>query len=452
MFIDKAKIKVMSGSGGNGVVAWRKEKFVAKGGPSGGDGGKGGSVYIIADNSLSTLLDFSYKSKFVAEIGGNGRNKNMHGKDGNDIYIKVPCGTVIRDANSKKVIGDLVEEGQKVLVAHGGRGGRGNARFVSSIKKAPQFCEPGEPAIERELELELKLIADVGIIGFPNVGKSTLISVISAVKPKIADYPFTTLSPNLGVVKNFDGSAFVVADIPGLIEGASTGLGLGHEFLRHVERTRLLLHLVDINDENPEKNFEIINKELKNYDENLANTPQIIVLSKADFADEERIKEIKEFFEKKYGETFVISSLTGLGIKELLKKTIQKLSEIPKKDSVIEVEEDKLAYDHDDSDFTVYKIKNDYIVEGGKVERLVLTTNLKNNEAVYRLHNILKAMGVIKALKAAGIKNGDTVKIIHFEFEYYSDEEEIKQEKAKQEEAGNERQTISDDTGSDAGS
>ncbi len=437
MFIDKAKIKVISGSGGNGVVAWRKEKFVAKGGPSGGDGGKGGSVYIIADNSLSTLLDFSYKSRFVAETGVNGRNKNMHGKDGNDIYIKVPCGTVIRDANSKKVIGDLVEEGQKILVAHGGRGGRGNARFVSSIKKAPQFCEPGEPGIERDLELELKMIADVGIIGFPNAGKSTLISVISAVKPKIADYPFTTLTPNLGVVKNFDGSAFVVADIPGLIEGASTGLGLGHEFLRHVERTRLLLHLTDINEENPDKNFEIINNELKNYDEHLAKTPQIIVLSKADTADEVRINEIKEIFERKYGEVFVISAVTSQGIKELLQKTTQKLAELPKKEFEIEVEEDSEAYDHDDSNFAVYKVKKEFFVEGGKVERLVSTTNLRNNEAVYRLHNILKAMGVIKALVESGIKNGDTVKIRNYEFEYYSDEGEVKPEKAGQEEAEN---------------
>ncbi len=450
MFIDKAKIKVISGSGGNGVVAWRKEKFVAKGGPSGGDGGKGGSVYIIADNSLSTLLDFSYKSRFVAETGSNGRNKNMHGKDGNDIYIKVPCGTVIRDANSKKVIGDLVEEGQKILAAHGGRGGRGNARFVSSIKKAPQFCEPGEPGIERDLELELKMIADVGIIGFPNAGKSTLISVISAVKPKIADYPFTTLTPNLGVVKNFDGSAFVVADIPGLIEGASTGLGLGHEFLRHVERTRLLIHLTDINEENPEKNFEIINKELKNYDEHLANTPQIIVLSKADAADEERINEIKVLFEKKYGEVFVISAVTGRGIKELLQKTTQKLGELPNKEFEIEVEEDIDAYDHDDSDFAVYKVKKEFFVEGGKVERLVSTTNLRNNEAVYRLHNILKAMGVIKALLEAGIKNGDVVKIRNYEFEYYADEKEVKPEKSRQEEAEiDERQAIFDDTGPD---
>ena len=419
MFIDKAKIKIMSGSGGNGVVAWRREKYVPKGGPAGGDGGKGGNVYVIADEALSTLLDFKYQSKFCAENGENGRNKNQHGKHGQDIFIKVPLGTVIRDLTSQKVIGDLVLEGQKILIASGGRGGRGNARFATSTRKAPQFCEPGEPGIERDLELELKLIADVGLLGLPNAGKSTLISVISAAKPKIADYPFTTLVPNLGVVKKPTGDALVIADIPGLIEGASHGAGLGLEFLRHVERTRLLIHLLDLTEENPLKNYNIINQELENYGGRLAEIPQIIALNKIDSANREKAQEIKEYFEKNNIDVFIISAVTGEGLDALVSQTIKKVDEIPVPSLEINVEDDRVAYDHDDSGFVVYKDKKVFTVTGGRVERLVSVTDLRNTEAVIRLYNILVSMGIIKALEDSGIKQGDSVRIADYEFEYF---------------------------------
>ena len=261
-FLDKTKIRIVSGRGGNGMVAWRREKYVDKGGPAGGDGGKGGDVYLIADENMSTLMDFKYQSVFKAECGENGGIKNCHGRWAKDLYIKVPVGTVVKDVKTGNVIADLTEHEQQVLVAKGGRGGRGNARFATSQKRAPQFCEPGEPSIDRELILELKLIADVGLLGMPNAGKSTLISRISSAKPKIADYPFTTLIPNLGVVRGVNGDGFVVADIPGLIEGASEGVGLGHDFLRHVERCRFLVHLVDLTEENPFDNYKIINNDI----------------------------------------------------------------------------------------------------------------------------------------------------------------------------------------------
>jgi len=422
MFIDKSKIKIVSGSGGNGAVAWRKEKYVPKGGPAGGDGGKGGDVYIIADDNLSTLLDFKYKSKFAAGNGENGGAKNMHGKNGNDIYIKVPCGTIIRDSSSNKIIGDLINSEQKVLIASGGRGGRGNARFATSIKRAPQFCEPGEPGIERDLELELKLIADVGLVGLPNAGKSTLISVLSAAKPKIADYPFTTLTPNLGMVKKPDGDGFVVADIPGLIEGASHGAGLGLEFLRHIERTKLLVHLLDMTEEDPVKNFKIINQELESYGGKLKDIFQAVALNKIDASDTEKIDSTKKYFEKENKDVFTISAATGQGVQDLLNYLIKKTEEIPAPTFDIEVEEDKIAYDHDDSGFIIYKDKKVYSVVGGKVERLVSVTDLRNTEAVFRLQNILKSMGVFTALEESGIKDGDLVIIANYEFEYYSEE------------------------------
>ncbi|OGI03527.1 MAG: hypothetical protein A2Y25_11070 [Candidatus Melainabacteria bacterium GWF2_37_15] len=426
MFIDKVKIKIISGSGGNGIVAWRREKYVPRGGPAGGDGGKGGDVYLIADCNLSTLLDFKYKSIFAAEDGGRGGNKNMHGKNGENLYIKVPCGTVVKDSNSGKIIGDLTTEGQIFLVAQGGRGGRGNARFASSRKQAPQFCEPGEPGIERELEFELKLIADVGLLGMPNAGKSTLISVISAARPKIADYPFTTLVPNLGIVKKSDGGAIVVADIPGLIEGASAGAGLGHEFLRHVERTRILVHILDTLEEDPMRNFQIINNELEKHGGRLIEIPQVVALNKIDAADEIKINMLKEEFQKLGYDVFAISAATGKGTKELVDYLIKKVEEIPPPSFNIEIEEDQTAFDHDDSEFFVVKEKGAFKVVGGKVERLVSVTDARNRESVYRLENILKAMGVFKALKAAGIKDGDIVKIMGYEFEYHSEEESTK--------------------------
>ncbi len=282
-FIDTAKIKICSGKGGNGIVAWRREKFEPRGGPAGGDGGRGGHVYFITDRNLGTLLDFKYKSIFKAFDGQKGGPKNMNGKAGENLFIKVPCGTIIRDIKTNEIIADLVLDKQQILIAEGGRGGRGNSHFTTSSRQAPHFCEPGEPSIEREIELELKLIAEIGIVGVPNAGKSTLISVVSSAKPKIADYPFTTLVPNLGVLKKPDGDGIVIADIPGLIKGASLGSGLGHDFIRHIERTRLLIHIIDasgVNGVEPLEAYKIIQNELKEYNPSLAKKKQLLVLNK----------------------------------------------------------------------------------------------------------------------------------------------------------------------------
>lgn len=419
-FLDKAKIKILSGKGGNGIVAWRREKYVDKGGPAGGDGGRGGDVYFVASEDMTTLMDFQYQSIFKAENGENGRPKSQHGRGGKDLYIKVPLGTVVRDPEYDKVIADLTEPEQKVLVAKGGRGGRGNCRFATAQKRAPQFCEPGEPGIERELELELKLIADVGLLGMPNAGKSTLISVISSAKPKIADYPFTTLVPHLGVVKKQSGDAFVVADIPGLIEGASDGTGLGHEFLRHVERCRFLIHVIDITQDDPVANYEKINNELRKHSERLANLYQIIALNKIDSVfDEQKDFYLKEF--KKFSsDVFLISAATKENISDFVNFVAQKVNEIPKPDLKIDVDEDLAAFDNDDSDYAVFKIdKNTYSVEGGKLFRLANVTDTRNVDQLYRFQNILASMNVYQALKEAGIKDGDVVKIGHIQFEYY---------------------------------
>jgi len=424
MFIDKVKIKVISGAGGNGMVAWRREKYVDKGGPAGGDGGRGGDVYLIADEAISTLLDFKYKSVFKATSGENGKIKNQMGRCGDDLYIHVPLGTLVKDIKTGKIIADFTQVGQTAMVAKGGRGGRGNARFSTSTMRAPQFCEPGEPPIERELELELKLIADVGLLGFPNAGKSTLISVVSAAKPKIADYPFTTLVPNLGVVKKPDGDGFVIADIPGLIEGASEGIGLGFEFLRHVERTRFLIHLVDLTQDNPIDNYKKINEELKKYGGRLADIYQITVLNKIDAVSEEIVEEYKEEFKKFSDDVFAISAVTGQNIDELMNFVYGKVDEIPHPEFEIEVDEDLEAMNNDDSDYEVYKAdKNTFVVEGGKVARLASVTDIRNTRQVIRLQNILTNMGVFEELKQKGAQDGDTVVVSHIEFTYYADEE-----------------------------
>lgn len=422
-FIDKSKIRVVSGRGGNGMVAWRREKYVDKGGPAGGDGGRGGDVYLVANENMSTLMDFKHKSVFKAEAGENGGIKNMHGRCAKDLFIKVPVGTVVKDIKNGNIIADLTEHEQKVLVAKGGRGGRGNARFATAQKRAPQFCEPGEPPIERELFLELKLIADVGLLGMPNAGKSTLISRISSAKPKIADYPFTTLIPNLGVVKKRSGDGYVVADIPGLIEGASDGVGLGHDFLRHVERCRFLVHLIDSTEENPFDNYEKINLELQKHSEHLANLYQIIALNKIDAIDEDKKSELLEQFKKVSGNVFVISAVTGENLDKLTDFMGEKVDEIPKSETEIVVEEDINAYNNDDSSYEIFKVAKDtFIVQGGKISRLAGVTDERNAEQVIRLQNILKAMGVFDELSKKGIKDGDTIIIGHLEFAYYSDE------------------------------
>lgn len=421
-FLDKSKIKIISGRGGNGMVAWRREKYVDKGGPAGGDGGDGGDVYFEADENMSTLVDFKYKSVFKAEGGVNGRSKSQHGRCGKDLIVKVPVGTMVKDLKTGNVIGDLAEPGKKILVAKGGRGGRGNARFATSQKRAPQFCEPGEPPIERDLELELKLIADVGLLGMPNAGKSTFISVVSSAKPKIADYPFTTLVPNLGVVTKPTGDGFVVADIPGLIEGASEGVGLGHEFLRHVERCRFLVHIIDLTQENPVENFNKINNELKKHSQRLADLYQIIALNKIDAIDSETKEEYIKEFKKFSDDVFAISAVTRENVEELKNFIAQKVDEIPKPTFDVEIHEDLGAYDNDDSSFEIVKIdKNAYAVFGGKIKRLASVTDARNLEQVFRLQNILTSMGVFEALEKQGIKNGDTIVVEHLEFTHYDD-------------------------------
>lgn len=422
-FIDKAKIKVISGHGGNGVVAWRREKFVDKGGPAGGDGGRGGDIYLVADEGLSTLLDFKYKSVFKAQSGENGRIKNQYGKGGADLKIKVPAGTVVRDLKTDKIIADLIHDGQEVIIAKGGRGGRGNAKFCTPQKRAPQYCEPGEPGIERELALELKLIADVGLLGMPNAGKSTFISAISSARPKIADYPFTTLVPNLGVVRKPTGDGYVVADIPGLIDGASEGVGLGHDFLRHVERCRFLVHIVDLTQENPMENYDKINDELAKYSDRLANLYQIVALNKIDAIDEETRENYYKQFKEVADDVFLISAATHENVDKLTYFMAQKVDEIEKPVSDVVVEEDTGAYDNDDSSFEVIKVAKDaFIIMGGKLKRLASVTDDRNRQQILRLQNVMQGMGVFDELRKQGIKDGDTVVVGHLEFEFYDDE------------------------------
>lgn len=422
-FIDKAKIKISSGKGGNGVVAWRREKFVDKGGPAGGDGGKGGSVYLIADEGLSTLLDFTYRSIFKADNGENGFKKSMHGKSAKDLYLKVPVGTIVKDLKTDSIIADLTHNKQTVLVAKGGRGGRGNTHFCTPQNRAPQYCEPGEPGIERNLQLELKLIADVGLLGLPNAGKSTFISRMSSAKPKIADYPFTTIIPNLGVVRKSTGDGYVIADIPGLIEGASEGVGLGHDFLRHVERCRFLLHIVDGTEEDPINNYKIINKELEKYSEKLAKLFQIVAINKIDSIEPERLEELKQAFQKLGVEVFCISAVTGENLDSLKHELENKVNTIEKPTTDVIVEEDLEATNNDDGWWEVHKVnKNTYVVDGGRIIRISQVTDSRSTEQVIRFQNIMISMGIMDELKHQGVQNGDTIIVGKLELEYWDDE------------------------------
>lgn len=422
-FIDKAKIKISSGKGGNGVVAWRREKFVDKGGPAGGDGGKGGSVYLIADEGLSTLLDFTYRSIFKADNGENGFKKSMHGKSAKDLYLKVPVGTIVKDLKTDSIIADLTHNKQTVLVAKGGRGGRGNTHFCTPQNRAPQYCEPGEPGIERNLQLELKLIADVGLLGLPNAGKSTFISRMSSAKPKIADYPFTTIIPNLGVVRKSTGDGYVIADIPGLIEGASEGVGLGHDFLRHVERCRFLLHIVDGTEEDPINNYKIINKELEKYSEKLAKLFQIVAINKIDAIEPQRLEELKQGFQKLGVEVFGISAVTGENLDSLKHELENKVNTIEKPTTDVIVEEDLEATNNDDGWWEVHKVnKNTYVVDGGRIIRISQVTDSRSTEQVIRFQNIMISMGIMDELKHQGVQNGDTIVVGKLELEYWDDE------------------------------
>lgn len=427
-FVDQVQIIVRSGDGGNGIVAWRREKYEPLGGPAGGTGGRGGHVILEASTDLSTLLDFHYKKSFNAPNGERGGPKNRHGKDGKDLIIKVPPGTVVTDLSSSKVIADLHEAGARAMVAQGGRGGRGNADMASAGRRAPHFCEPGEEGIERELLLTLKLLADIGIIGLPNAGKSTLLSVLTAAKPKIADYPFSTLAPNLGVMRKPDGDGIVLADIPGLISGASTGLGLGHEFLRHIERTRLLLHMVDVTSETLDEDIKTINEELRLYDEKLATMPQILFLNKCDLLDEQEVEQIVSAVESKQEQLFSESNslkriLTGSagstqGIDELRNLLMETLSQTAQKEIMFNVMDDEDATRHPDEGFVVSRKKNTFFVAGNRVERMLSVTNLRSPESLQHFFHVLRAMGVIDALQHEGVQEGSEIVIGKTSFTY----------------------------------
>ncbi len=422
MFTDYVKIIAKAGNGGNGAISFRHEKYVAAGGPDGGDGGKGGDVYFIVDQDANTLIDFRYKKKFKAENGNNGEGARRFGKSGEDLYIKVPIGTIVKDAKTGRVLADLSEKGQKALILRGGRGGKGNSNFATATRQAPRFAQDGEDGEEKELILELKLLADVGLIGFPNVGKSTLLSIVTDAKPKIADYHFTTLDPNLGVVKKEYGDSFVIADIPGIIEGASEGVGLGIQFLRHIERTRLLLHVIDVSGSegrDPVEDFYTINEELKKYSQKLSERKQIIVANKIDsMQDESLYNNLEKLAKEKGVEIFKISAATNVGIKELMNHVSQVLKTLPKENLVEIKDEEKVYTLEDEEPFTINKEGNNYIIDGPAVEKLMKRVNLNDNESMYYFHKMLDELGVSQKLKEMGIKDGDNVTIAGWELEW----------------------------------
>jgi GTP-binding protein len=421
LFHDYAKIYLKSGDGGAGIVSFRREKYVPRGGPDGGDGGRGGHIVFQVKSELTTLSDFRYKRHFKAEPGGQGDGGNRTGKDGSDLYIPVPVGTTVRNAETGQIIGDLTEAGTERVILQGGRGGRGNARFSTATRQAPQISEKGEPGEEIWAELELKLLADVGLIGFPNVGKSTLISKISAAQPKIADYPFTTLVPNLGVVDH-KGQSFVAVDIPGLIEGAHQGVGLGLQFLRHVERTRILLHLVDVSGfsgRDPYQDFLTINAELNAYSQVLAAKKQIVALNKID--SPQSTAAIEEFIRKINGSTVLpISAATGAGVAELLDEVIKVLGNTPVK--IEPIIEQEVQVTENNSKTSVIWDGDVYVVKNSALERRILRFNLNNDDAVRSFQRLLKRWKVEEALAEAGAREGDSVKIGDYEFTYFPEE------------------------------
>lgn len=423
MFIDTAKILIKSGDGGNGCVSFRREKYVPLGGPDGGDGGNGGNVVLVADRNMTTLLDFTYRRKYVADRGVDGGTSKCYGADGEDLIIKVPCGTIVIDEESGKIMADLSKPDEKYVVARGGKGGKGNVKFTTPTRQAPNFAEAGMPGEERRIKLELKLLADVGLLGFPNVGKSTFLSVVSRAKPKIANYHFTTLKPNLGVVSVPGVSNFVMADIPGIIEGAAEGIGLGLDFLRHIERTRLLVHIVDISGvegRDAVEDYKKINEELKKYSVKLWDRPQILVANKCDMLFDD---EVFENFEKEVralgyvGKIFKMSGATKQGTDELLKEIAQRLSEIPVSDLEIN-EEDKFVPEEKKFTYDIRVEENTYIIEGSFVDRLLNAVNIHDADSLRYLHKVLKNKGIMDELKELGIQDGDMVRLNDFEFEY----------------------------------
>ena len=429
MFADRAKITICSGKGGDGHVSFRRELFVAAGGPDGGDGGKGGDVIFEVDKGMTTLGDYRHKHKFSAQPGENGGKSRCHGANGSDIVLKVPEGTVIKDAESGKVIADMSGDNMRQIILKGGRGGLGNQHFATATMQVPKYAQPGKPAQELVVSLELKVIADVGLVGFPNVGKSTLLAHVTNAKPKIANYHFTTLSPNLGVV-DLDGSGFVIADIPGLIEGASEGVGLGHEFLRHIERTKVMIHLVDAastEGRDPIEDVYKINEELRAYNEEISKRPQVIAANKIDAIytedGEDPVQKLKDEFEPQGIKVFPISAVTGKGLKELLYYVRDLLNGLPQEPVVFEQEffPDEVRID-DNLPYTVTKSEEDdhtYIVEGPKIEKMLGYTNLESEKGFLFFQNFLKDTGILQELEDAGIQEGDTVRMYGLAFDYY---------------------------------
>lgn len=420
IFIDVAKIKLKAGDGGNGAVSFHREKYVAAGGPDGGDGGKGGDIIFVADSNLSTLADFRYKRKYVAKNGENGKAGRSSGKSAPNLVIHVPKGTILRELTTGKIIADISTD-EEVVIAKGGKGGFGNIHFATPTRQVPRFAKPGLKGDELEVQLELKLLADVGLVGFPNVGKSTLISVVSQAKPVIADYHFTTITPVLGVVRMYEDSSFVIADIPGLIEGAGEGLGLGHQFLRHVERCRLLVHVVDVSGSegrDPIEDFKIINRELKKFNEDLSERPMIVAGNKCDLATDEQIEKFKNYVDEKGYKFFPIMAPINHGVDVLLQYVEAQLSKLPPI-TIYEVEQ--LPQGLLDKNNDIIDVKNQngtYFVTGEKVLRLVQSVNFDDYESLQYFQKMLGTLGVSDALQKAGIKEGDTVNIYDFEFEF----------------------------------
>jgi len=424
MFVDKAEIFVKSGKGGDGRVSFRREKYVPDGGPDGGDGGTGGSIYALVDSSMRTLMDFRYKRKYAADPGENGGKKNRFGKDAEDLIIKVPPGTIIKEKETGRVIADMTEPGDKKIIASGGKGGKGNTHFKNAVRQAPTFAQQGRHGKEVTIILELKMLADVGLVGYPNVGKSTLLSVLTKASPKIANYHFTTLKPNLGVVEVVKGKSFVLADIPGLIEGASEGVGLGHDFLRHVERTKLLVHVVDVSGcegRHPIEDFDRINKELSSYDDRLSSKVQVIAANKTDIIyDEDVYNDFVKEMESRGYKVFPISAATQQGVVELMQYVTSELDNI--EDVVLVEVDDHVVFEveNDKNNEINYEVEGDvYTVSGVPIERLVYSTDFNDVESLRRFQNVLMKMGVFDELREMGIEDGDTVKIFDFEFDYY---------------------------------
>lgn len=426
MFADRARIFIRAGKGGDGHVSFRREIFVPNGGPDGGDGGRGGDVIFIVDEGLNTLTDFRHKRKYCADDGEQGGKKKCHGADGKDIIIKVPPGTVIKDAESGKVITDMSNGNVREIILKGGRGGQGNMNFATPTMQAPKYAQPGKPAKELDITLELKVIADVGLVGFPNVGKSTLLSRVTNAKPKIANYHFTTLNPNLGVVDLAEGKGFVIADIPGLIEGASEGIGLGHEFLRHIERTKVMIHMVDAastEGRDPIEDIYAINKELSNYNEKIAKRPQVIAANKIDVIyseDEDPVQKIRDEFEPQGIKVFAISAVSGKGLKELLFYVNELLETLDPEPIVFEKEYFETEIPLSDEPYTVEKDEEGvYVVEGPRIDKMLGYTNLESEKGFAFFQRFLKENGVLEELEKAGIEEGDTVRMYGLEFDYY---------------------------------